>query len=267
MESSISWTPGLPTKFYNRHGYDVNLILPLVAFGHNNINLQHSSPGEFKCVLDTEDQGLGYLNDFRNTLADCYQDYITTLSTWARETLGLGYSAQVSYNMPMEMGASIPFVDAPECESLQWEDNTDGYRQFSGAAYLSDKKIISNELGGVFRKAFSYTIPELLLGMNRAVSGGVNRFVIHGLSYSGHYPQTTWPGNVPFSYFVSDPYSPVRPDWDNGLKQTLSYMSRIQYVQQQGIPRVDIALYNKQSITNPVPVTIYKENDLLQTGT
>ncbi|TQN73981.1 hypothetical protein CSHISOI_01436 [Colletotrichum shisoi] len=78
--------------------------------------------------------------------------------------------------MPMDMEASIPFVDAPECESLQWHDNVDGYRQFSGPANLARKMVISNELGAISGRAYSLTIPELLFAMNRAVSGGVNQW-------------------------------------------------------------------------------------------
>ncbi|KAF6831551.1 secreted protein [Colletotrichum musicola] len=168
--------------------------------------------------------------------------------------------------MPMDMEASIPYVDAPECESLQFADNVDGYRQFSGPANLAGKNAISNELGAIFGKAYRLTIPELLFSMNRAVAGGVNQFVIHGLSYSGAYPQTTWPGHTAFRYAVSDMFSPKRPDWNHGLGPALDYMARIQYVQQTGVPRTDVAFFNKQSVTDPNAGTIYQSRDLISEG-
>lgn len=209
-----------------------------------NVNLQNLEPGSTRCVLNTPDGSQGYVNDYRAALAEGYQEYLSSLSEWLR-SLGLKLSSQVSYNMPMNMEASIPYADAPECESLQFAGNVDGYRQFSGPANLAGKNVISNELGAIFGKAYRLNIPELLFSMNRAVSGGVNQFVIHSLSYSGDYPQTTWPGYTAFRYAVSDMFSPKRPDWDHGLGAALDYMARIQHVQQTGVPRTDVAFFSK----------------------
>ncbi|KAF4838526.1 hypothetical protein CGCTS75_v000303 [Colletotrichum tropicale] len=263
--SNTSWTRTLPERFEKLFGYDLRPYLPLIIFNNNNINLQNDAPGHTRCFLDTHDQGQGYINDYRPALADGYQEYVTTLANWTH-SLGLGLSAQVSYNLPMDMEASVPFVDAPECESLQFHDNLDGYRQFSGPANLARKTVISNELGAVFGSAYRFAIPDLLFAMNRAVAGGVNQFVIHGQSYSGNYPQTTWPGYTAFRYYVSDLYSPKRPDWDHGLQAGLEHMGRVQHIQQTGIPRTDIAFYNKQTATDPNMGTIYKSDDLILKG-
>ncbi|KAL0777299.1 hypothetical protein CaCOL14_006817 [Colletotrichum acutatum] len=266
IHSNISWTRSLPTRFEGMFAYDLKPYLPLVMFGNNNINLQSTSPGTTRCTLDRPDQGQGYVNDYRETLAAGYQEYLTTLSQWLQSLGVKGLSSQPSYNLPMDMEASIPFVDAPECESLQGHDNIDGYRQFSGPANLARRKIISIELGAAFGRAYSYTIPELLFSANRAAAGGVNQFVIHGQSYTGNYPQTTWPGYTAFIFYVSDLYSPKRPDWNHGLQAALDYMSRLQHVQQQGVPRTDIAFYNKQSATDPNFGTMYAPTDLIAEG-
>ncbi|KXH44423.1 hypothetical protein CNYM01_07284 [Colletotrichum nymphaeae SA-01] len=266
IHSNISWTRSLPTRFEEMFAYNLKQYLPLVMFGNNNINLQSTSPGTTRCTLDRPDQGQSFVNDYRETLAAGYQEYLTTLSQWLHSLGVKGLSSQPSYNLPMDMEASIPFVDAPECESLQGHDNVDGYRQFSGPANLARKKIISIELGAVFGRAYSYTIPELLFAANRAVAGGVNQFVIHGQSYTGNYPQTTWPGYTAFIFYVSDLYSPKRPDWNHGLQAALDYMSRLQHIQQQGVPRTDIAFYNKQSATDPNFGTVYEPTDLIDEG-
>ncbi|KAK2751243.1 secreted protein [Colletotrichum kahawae] len=263
--SNTSWTRTLPERFEKLFGYDLRPYLPLIIFNNNNVNLQNDAPGHTRCFLDTHDKGQGYINNYRAALADGYQEYVTTLANWTH-SLDLGLSAQVSYNLPMDMEASIPFVDAPECESLQFHDNLDGYRQFSGPANLARKTVISNELGAVFGSAYRFTIPDLLFAMNRAVAGGVNQFVIHGQSYSGNYPQTTWPGYTAFRYYVSDLYSPKRPDWDHGLQAGLDYTGRVQHIQQTGIPRTDIAFYNKQTATDPNMGTLYTSDDLILEG-
>ncbi|KAE9575722.1 hypothetical protein CGMCC3_g8271 [Colletotrichum fructicola] len=263
--SNTSWTRTLPERFEKLFGYDLRPYLPLIIFNNNNINLQNDAPGHTRCILDIYDKGQGYVNDYRAALADGYQEYVTTLANWTH-SLGLGLSSQVSYNLPMDMEASIPFVDAPECESLQFHDNLDGYRQFSGPASLARKTVISNELGAVFGSAYRFTIPDLLFAMNRAVAGGVNQFVIHGQSYSGNYPQTTWPGYTAFRYYVSDLYSPKRPDWDHGLQAGLDHMGRVQHIQQTGVPRTDVAFYNKQTATDPNMGTLYTFDDLILKG-
>jgi hypothetical protein len=142
----------------------------------------------------------------------------------------------------------------------------DAYRQFSGSAYLADKPVVSVELGAVFGLAYQYTLNDLVFAINRCASGGVNAYIIHGQTYTGNYFNTTWPGYTSFGYHVSDMYSEKRPDWSHGMRGALDYISRIEWSQQQGTPRIDVAMYNRQSATNPVPNTLYLQNDLLDAG-
>ena len=264
--SNVSWSPSIPARFQKKLGYDMKRYLPLIIWGNNNINIQSAAPGTIRCVLDTKDGGQGYINDYRIALRDGYEEYLGVFTNWTRSYLGLQYSSQVSYNLPMDMEASIPLDDVPECESLQFRDDVDSYRQFSGSAYLADKRTVSIELGAVFGNAFTYTIPHLLWAANRATSGGVNQYVIHGQQYSGNYSATTWPGYVSFGYQVSEHYSNKQPDWLHGLEASLRYMGRIMWSQQQGNPRIDVAFYNQQSATDPVVHTLYQSTDLSDGG-
>lgn len=216
-------------------------------WGNNNIGLQPSDPGQVQCLLDTEDGGQGYMNDYRELLQDCYREYLEQLRRWVHEDLGLQTSSQVSYNMPMDTAVNFPFSDAPECESLGFNNNVDSYLQFSGAAHFAGRRVVSNEMGAERNKAYQLTIPRLIWSVNRAVVGGVNQVVIHGQVFSGNYYNTTWPGYTPFSYLFSELFSNKQPSWNHGLAGAMAYMARVQFVQQQGIPRTDIAIYNKVS--------------------
>lgn len=253
MTSNISWSQSLPDRFQKLKGYDIRLFLPLLAFAENNVGIQSSSPGSFKCVLDTEDGGQGYHNDFHATLQDGYREYLQTLTNWTHATLGLEFSAQPSYNLPMDMAATIPDVDAPECESLGFFDNVDLYLKFSGPAQLAGKRVISNELGAVAGKAFQYTIPDLIFEANRGFAGGVNQYVIHGMGYTGEYYNSTWPGYVPWEYIFSETWNEKQPVWDHGMEDAMNYLSRTQQVLRTGVPRIDLAVYWKQSITTIAP--------------
>lgn len=80
---------------------------------------------------------------------------------------------------------NIPVVDAPECESLDFSDLIDGYRQYAGPANLAGKRVVSSECGAVHGEAFFQTLPELLWHVKRSYAGSVNQFVFHGFPYSG----------------------------------------------------------------------------------
>jgi hypothetical protein len=250
IKSNTSWTPSLPKVFRKKYEYSLEKYLPLVMFGNNNIGLQPSRPGRIKCILDTSDQGVGYINDYRGALAEGHRQYLATLTAWANSRLGLQMSAQVGYNLPVDMAALIPVVNAPECESLGFGDSIDGYRQYSGPAVLAGKRIVSNEIGAVSMETYRYAVSDLLWSINRAVIGGVNQFVIHGLSYTGTYYATTWPGYTAFSYFYSESWSNKQPVWENGFSDFMEYVARLQYTQQTGRLIVDVAIYNKQSATD-----------------
>lgn len=253
-------------RFEGLKGYSLKPYLPLIIFGNNNINIQSAQPDEIECVLDSADGGQGFVNDYRTALRNGYDEFLDVFTNCTNSSLGLQYSSQVSYNLPMDMEASIPLVDVPECESLQFRDNVDSYWQFSGVAFLAEKTEVSVELGAVFEEAYTYTIPHLLWAMNRAASGGVNQYIIHGQQYSGDYPESTWPGYVSFGYHVSDQYSNKQPHWEHGFEAAIRYMGRIMYHQQQGIPKIDVAFYNRQTATDRIVHTLYNLTDLEDKG-
>lgn len=232
---------------------------------NNNLAIQGNAPGQIRVVLDTGDEGAGYVNDYRATLQRGYKDYVVTLTNWIHERLGLTLRTQVSYNMPMEMAASVPLADVPECESLGFQ-GLDGYRQYTGAAALAGRQIVSNELGAVQFSAYSQTIPSLLHLANVAFSGGVNKLVLHGMSYSGNYSATTWPGHTPFNYVFSELASRKQPSWSVGMREAMDYLSRTQYVQQSGVARVDLAIYHHESATNITFPRLYEAKDLESAG-
>lgn len=266
IRSNMSWTPALPDIFRAKYGYGLQRFLPLVMFGDNNINVQSSEPGSIRCVLDSPGQGVGYLNDFRGALAEGYRQYLEALTRWVNSYLNLQMSSQVSYNLPMDMEANIPEVNAPECESLQFKNNIDGYRQFAGPANVAGKRVISNEMGAEPLEAYRYQISQLLWSVNRAVAGGVNQVVLHGESYTGNYFGTTWPGYTAFSYMFSEMYSDKQPSWDHGFSVAVEYIARVQYLQQRATLRTDVAIYNKVSATDPNFPTLYTSDDLIKEG-
>jgi len=183
---------------------------------------------------------------------------------WTTKALQSQYSAQVVYNLPMDMLANVPHVNAPECESLGFGHLIDGYRQYAGPANLAGKRIISSELGAQPSQVYSQTLPELIWDIQRSVVGSVNQFVLHGYPFSGSYPNTTWPGFSTFTYRFASMHGPRQPAWEY-YDDYMNWIARTQYIIQSGIPKIDLVFWLKQdqyfSITSQ-----YASNDLQDAG-
>jgi hypothetical protein len=85
-----------------------------------------------------------------------------------------------------------------------FNDNHDAYHQFAGPAHLTGRKVISTEVGAVASATYSQTSPDLLERIKRSRAGGFTITIIHGSSYSGAYPNKTWPGYATFDYTFTD---------------------------------------------------------------
>ena len=180
------------------------------------------------------------------------------------QSLQSQFSAQVVYNLPMDMLANIPDVNAPECESLGFSHIIDAYRQFSGPANLAGKRVMSSELGAQRDEVYSQTMPELIWDTKRSVAGGINQFVYHGYPYTGNYPNTTWPGYTTFTYRFSNMHGPRQPAWEH-YSDFMDWTARTQWVAQSGVPKVDLAFWLKKDQYFSVP-SMYEPNDLAQAG-
>ncbi|KAF2096025.1 hypothetical protein NA57DRAFT_67641 [Rhizodiscina lignyota] len=258
---NVFWTRDFPSVFAAQHNYDVTKWLPIL-FHENKIGFDSEPP--IWWITDESDAGDGHIADYRQTLTDLYGVYVETLNNWAHEYLDIQYSAQISYNLPMDMLQNVPNVDAPECESLGFNHLIDGYRQYTGPSNLAGKRIISTECGANHLEAYEQTMPELLWDVKRSIAGSVNQFVFHGYPYSGPYGNTTWPGFTTFDYQYSEMHGKRQPSW-NFASDTIDFAARLQFVFQSGIPKLDVALYMK--ITNfPSIVRNYQPTDLEKAG-
>ena len=196
-------------------------------------------------------------------MTDLNKEYLKGLTAFA-SSLGMASSTQVGYNLPIDMLSNVPYVDAPETETLGFDPQLDTYRQFVGPAGLAGKRVISLEAGAVMQRQFQSSIPEQLYYIKRSVIGGVNSFKLHGMPYSGAYPNTTWPGFVPFSYVVSEMHNRLQPSWDF-YKDSMDYTARIQHAMQTGVAKVDLAFWLKRDSYASI-TSSYQGADLAAAG-
>jgi len=202
----VWWTPALVDAFQKARGYSIKKYLPLIYYPNAQSDAPLASPHWYQ--TDEDDKGQAHVDDYRQTvsfqfmindehlrthrtddpqLTELNRIYLETLSNWTKESLDSQYSAQVVYNLPMDMLANIPAVNGPECESLGFNHVIDAYRQFAGPANLAGKRVISSELGAQRNEAYSQTMPELIWDVKRSIVGSINNFV------SSHKPFPTVP--------------------------------------------------------------------------
>lgn len=258
----VWYTPGLLDAFSKSRGYDLRKYLPLIYSYNTEHNGPLASPDHY--YTDEGDAGESHVSDYRQTLTELNRVYLEALRDWSASTLDSQFSAQVVYNLPMDMLSNIDAVNAPECESLGFNHIIDAYRQFSGPANLAGKRIISSELGAQREEVYEQTLPELIWDTKRSIAGSINQFVYHGYPYTGSYPNTTWPGFSTFSYRFSAMHGPRQPSWEY-YDDFMNWTARVQYIAQSGVPKRDLAFYLKKEEFYE-PDSQYLPDDLQETG-
>lgn len=233
---------------------------PMLLSGNEGYQTGNQGPIQF--ISDGNDQGAGFVADYRSTMTGLLMEYLEYLNKWTHETLGLKSSQQVGYNLPVDMLEAIPSVDIPETETLSFSNLIDGFRQFSGPANLAGKNVISIELGANFGQAYYQTWTELVQEAKHAFVAGVNQLVIHGATYSHTYDNTTWPGFTSFNYSFAAQHSRHQPGWDVGYKQAMDYLARCQFILQEGYAKVDLVFWDKQTAQDAYPGMLYEPTDL-----
>lgn len=90
--------------------------------------------------------------------------------------------------------------------------------------------------------------------------------VYHGGSFSGQYPNTTWPGIAAFSYYYSEAWSRHQPAFDNGFLEMNDFVARTQWILQAGQPQVDVAFWNKLTTGNISAWSLENDHSDLETA-
>lgn len=115
MSSALWWSHGFLERFEANRGYSPRKYLPLLFHQSNTLRAQYR-PYNTTYLLGSADHGQHKaLQDYRLTLSEGYHEYISTLESWA-QTLGLSYSTQVGYNLPIDMvSRGLEIIDILSC--------------------------------------------------------------------------------------------------------------------------------------------------------
>jgi hypothetical protein len=235
LDSTGYWTPELDPEFKRHKGYDLQRYLPVIlrqikrplfTFNDNRVSKQ-------------------FRNDYWNVLGSMFLDnHLKPLQQWAK-TLNMTLRAQ-PYGLQTDAMGACAFLDIPEGETLSFK-NLDDFRTLASAAHLTGRNIVSSETGAVRNGAYSMTLERLLRIINPTFATGINQHVLHGFSYSGSVPHTSWPGFGAFSPMKKGPgysesWGSRQPMWTN-MKEVGDYLARVQSFLRKGVPQYDIAFF------------------------
>ncbi|KAL3303049.1 secreted protein [Colletotrichum asianum] len=263
MQAALPWTDGLASRFETLTGYSITKYLP-IFFHATNAWGGYLPPYNVTYTLgEYATDGGPYMQDYKSALGQGYLEYLEHCNTWALSK-GLKLSTQPAYNMPVDMTQAVAHVQVPELESLGFSESINEYRQFTGAAHLAGRNVISTELGAVLGSTYKQTIPNLKALLDGSFAAGVNNVVLHGYAYSGQYPGTTWPGYTPFQYEYSDMWGPRQPAWRH-LNDLMTYSARNSMIMRRGVPKVDLAFYYFE-VPFKFGASVYNKSDTNEFG-
>jgi len=231
-----TWTPQMPGQFYRRRGYDLIPWLPVLA-------------GE---VIRSSTSSEAFLWDWRSTISELYEENYARVSGFIKE-----FGMQGTYVESHETGRAL-CADGMEIKSTAtvpmsaiWVDDTpegspipaalSDIRESASVAHIYGKPIVAAEsftAEGGHQKAYTY-VPEILKRTaDRAISAGVNRFVIHE---SASQPNDSYlPGLGLFRY---GQWFHRNETWAEYARPWIDYLSRSCFLLQQGRAVADILLY------------------------
>ena len=234
--ATIPWTNRFAENFKRLRSYDILPFLPV-------LQSLKGSPWQF--LTDKRLEKL-LVDDYYTTLNDLYiRDHVKRLADWTH-TFGYKYRAQ-SYGGDVNTAAASCVLDVAEGESLGFGEMREFFRNLSGGVHMTGRKFLSDEVLADMMAAYCLDWKSAVGTLNSNWAAGVNRMVIHGMSYesevSGKYSQ--WPGWHAFQNVFADPWGDRQPYWSE-VKQLSGFIARTQAILQGGTPKMDLAVYKAQ---------------------
>src|SRR5579875_970786 len=229
-----NWTDNMIAQFTRRRGYDPRPWLPVLA-------------GR---VIGSADQSDRFLWDFRRTLADMYADQFYATMTAELHKRGMQDYAEasgVALEIPEDTLLNKSAVDIPMAEfwvralhpeSMYFVD----VRGAASAAHVYGKPIVAAEsfTGGGYESPF--TLKKIA---DFWFAQGINRLVFHT---SAEQPLDTPPGNTMVGTHIHRNIT-----WAEQARPFMDYISRVQYILQQGTPVADLAYLLPQGAPSTMP--------------
>jgi hypothetical protein len=232
---SQNWTPKFREEFLRRRGYDMTPFLPVLG-------------GQ---TVDSAEATERFLWDFRRTTTDLFADNYAGHMRELANKHGLEFAVENYGTGPFDDLQYGGMADIPM--GVHWIHN--GSPQgctllAASAAHTYGRKIVGSEAftagesGGNRWDTDPYALKRL---GDLMYCAGVNRFIFHAATLQ------RWPNIAPGLTFgkVGSQFSRTNTWWDNGGTAWFSYLSRCQWMLQQGLPVADVCALASEGTPPP----------------
>lgn len=238
---AVNWTADFPQEFRHRRGYDLMPYLPVLA-------------GR---IVGSRDVSNRFLTDFRRTIADCIAD------NHYRHFAGLAHERGLlihpesggPHAAPIDALKNLGCNDVPMGEFWARSEThrvLDEHRLFGKqaacAAHIYGKPYVNAEAFTTIGPQWQKDPWDLKPVADRSFCEGVNRFVFHQFSQSP--PDYGRPGYESFAGTHINP----NITWWPYVQAWTGYVSRCQYLLQQGQFVADVCIYYGDDVPNFVPL-------------
>jgi hypothetical protein len=236
-----NWTEGFRKEFRNRRGYDMTPFLPVLA-GY---------------IVEKREISNRFLHDYRQTIGDCIADNYYGKFRKLSHQNGLTFQAEMATTpIPVDMLKCLGRCDVPFGEFWMETDLDKGRiepwermfgKQAASTAHIYGSRFAAAELLTVIQKHWEHSPYQLKKTIDQALCSGLNKLMIHTFTHSP--PGVRPPG---YEYFAGTHFNPQITWWEQAHAFT-NYISRCQFLLQQGLFTADVCYYQGDQIPNFVP--------------
>jgi hypothetical protein len=237
----VNWTADFPAEFKKRRGYDLTPYLPVMA-------------GK---IVDSREVSNRFLWDLRRTIGDCIaENHYRKFAEYAHKRgMGVHPESGGPHSAPIDALQCLGTNDIPMGEF--WARATthrvlDTERLFSkqpaSAAHIYGKKYVNAEGFTTIGPQWERDAWDLKPVADREFCEGVNRIYFH--QFTASQLDAGIPGN---EYFAGTHYNPNITWWEQSVAFN-DYLSRCQYLLQQGLFVADVCYYYGDDVPNFVPL-------------
>ncbi|MCL2164717.1 MAG: hypothetical protein FWH55_10095 [Oscillospiraceae bacterium] len=231
------WGYEMREGFQEKFGYDPLPWLPFVRGGQRQAGNQTRYGG-----YTDEDKEL--ISKVRNDLFDYTtqmyaENVLKPLQAWLSD-YNMHLRAEISYNQTFEISIPAQYVDVVETESLDFETQIDRYRGMAGGAHIFGR-LYSCEMGALNNNNYKLGLDHYNQNIYAGLASGITRNVMHGYSSVVGSDSTRWPGNEGMQAGFSGRFGEREPS-SKDYKAWTTMISRLQKMNQQGVPKMDLAI-------------------------
>ncbi|MGV8134038.1 MAG: glycosyl hydrolase [Mangrovibacterium sp.] len=236
LEKGTPWTNSMPAIFKERQGYSIENYLPVLA-GWN-----------------MKEHGDRFLYDFRKTVSDqlIFSHYTTGtefLKKYKAELVAEagGPGPPVWNTCPVDALKALGNVSVPRGEFWIRHRNMFLIKEVAGAAHIYGRKMVDAESFTTWRR-WKDSPYEMKKHVDRAYCEGLNNVTFH--TFAGTNPEDGLPGRTYHAGYDMNPGT----TWWKKSKPFMDYLSRCNFLLQQGLFVADVCCYYGDQAPNFFPV-------------